>query len=306
MELFVVRLAEDSPYLYGVHYNRPFEKTIHFAHEIDDFGKITDADAWRHITDCIAVLNLKKEDCLEIVKVSHGIHSGVSNIFPRREWNAPFVENIDAGDSIEIRFRGTIQARDTHCFQVSQVYVNLNEGEEYRFGSETHGFGYDYDNRITCEFTHYVYFAKAGISLPTHFLTNTPKFPLVAAVARADCKEVVVKRYSNTGHPNVLTIWKHGNAFEMPQQLTIFSRDVIEIRLLKQNNKHEEQHDDNKGNKKKYYDDKGENTDESEKGDGPDEDESSGDEGGSDCTICFTGTREVVMKPCHHCCVCTQ
>jgi hypothetical protein len=172
--------------------------------------------------------------------------------------------------------------------------VNLYEEEEYRFGSANHGFGRNYDNRITCEFTHYVYFAKGWTSLPTHFLTNTPKFPLVAAVARA--KEVVVKRYSNTGHPNVLTIWKPGDAFEMPQQLTIFSRDVIEIRLLKQNNKHEEQHDD----------DKGENTDESEKSDGPDEDESSSDEGGSDCTICFSGTREVVMSPCRHCCVCAQ
>ena len=73
---------------------------------------------------------------------------------------------------------------------------------------------------------------------------------------------------------------QHGNVLQLAQNLINFDRDVIEIRLLKRNNEREKQYDD----------DKGENTDE------PDEDESSDDDG-MDCTICFEGRREVVLKP---------
>jgi len=270
MELVVVYLPKNTSYQYQHAYSN--NKLVFFVHDIRDFPTITNAQAWQKIRNCILIMGKTTESCVEIVKVSHGTRSEVTTILGKNDaWDKPFVEKINAGDSIEIRFTDNKKRGTMNRFEMRQVHVNLKKGEIYRLGM-------DYYSHH--EFTQYIYFQLDNIKMQSNFLTNKMLLPLVETVqSNNDCMEVLYKPYSRVGDSFARTIWKRGSDLTLEHDFKFMDGDVIEIRVVHNYVEGEEE----------------DGVDKVENGDVSDE-----------CVVCLTRERDVVLRNCNHRCVCAM
>jgi hypothetical protein len=274
MEVVLVHLAKNAEYKYGLPYVN--QKTVHFVHDMEDFEKITDTEAWQKIEYCIHMLNESQEKCFEIVQVN-GSSAKATTIFKTGvPWKTAFVKGINYGDCIEIRFRGNVIRGPIQHFEMRQIRVNLPENEIY--SSDV-----SYHNRTTCEYTHYYYLPEIQyMHLYPDSLTNTNNFPLFETVKQENCMEVLYRPYSNVGNSHGQSLWKKGSTLNLNRAIRIGPGDVIEIRVVDKVN-----NDDDRGEKTIHADIR----------------EESDDELGN-CVICMEGARDIVLRPCKHECIC--
>lgn len=270
MELVKVRAANAIPFAYGQ--VSMGEKRIHLAYDIENFDR---DKLWDQIKRCVDMLHWSPADCVEIVQISAG---KITNMFRRghETWNRPFDAAMQSGGVIEIRFLGDVSQDPVNCLKVRQVHVELDDDQKYSFGRK-------YEGRITCEFTHYKYYYEKFVLLHMDFLSQKDLFPLVDTVKRDDCKEVVVVRPLMGGGMWPETIWQYGQALKLKRAVSIAPDDALEIRLV---------------NVRPVAEPAAVNI--------PVDDDNVAKQDNDDmeCVICLDNRRDVVFKPCNHCCVC--
>ena len=291
IEVVDIHLGRGVQYQFGQLYNR--EKIIHFAYDIQNLVKGT---TWSTVQYCVNLMQRKidVEHCYGLVKLSED--GALTELRSAKELTEPseievwLDEQIKSGDVIEIRLKPIEKfIKRTNRCQMTLVHVNLNEDENYKFGAIP-------ASVVTPQFTHYIYAVQSTnaysmymLSMHIDFLSDTASFPLVATVNRNECREVVVKRLSKAGTYFVETIWKHGQDLKLNRALKIYPEDVIEIRLSTVAEPLVQIKSGDEALVEIVPDDY--------KVPEPDADH-------KECVICEDRYRDVVFKPCNHCCVC--
>jgi hypothetical protein len=276
-EFVDLHLADGAKYEYDQLYAS--EKRLHFVQEIEDLAEGT---TWKALQACVT---FNEKTCFGLVKLYvDGTVRELRSEFVQEmnELNGWLDKQITSGDVIEVRLKPLQKInRNANFWQMKVVHVDVGRDFSYRFDSE-------YANLKTCQFTHYIYHERSRnatkqdlISMDADFLSDTARFPLVGLVTRRDCSDVVViRRRGRFNSRTTETIWKHGQDLKLRHNFKIEPRDVIEIRL----------------SDVLRYDHMDIPTDDDECEEAQNDKE--------ECIICLHNRRDVVFKPCNHCCVC--
>jgi hypothetical protein len=274
IEVVDLHLADGAKYAEDQRYEH--EKRIHFKHEIQDLAEGT---TWKALQACVI---FDAGTCFGLVKLfENGAVNDLKIDYPLQVHEDCLDKQIQSGDVIEVRLKPLEKInRQANCFEMKVVHVNVGSDFTYRFDC-------DYDNLRTCEYTHYIYVERnlddRMIQMYHDFLSNTARFPLVSYVARPDCSDVVViaRMGLRCKARRAKTIWKHGQGLKLDYDFKIEAGDVIEIRLThvlryEENMDVPSEHDECVVAEDKKW----------------------------ECIICLHNRRDVVFKPCNHCCVC--